>query len=464
MGEVRATASGLQRLGVGVGDRVAICLPNSVDFLVAALASAWIAATFVPLAPADPQRRRSLLVEDCDPALVVTAPQADPAWLRGRRGVTLAELQSAPGVPAERPGADPAPAYIIYTSGTTGTPKGVVIGHQAMSAALEDTIAAVGIGGESRLMCVSSFHFDGSFAHLFGGVHAGGLVTIPDRNRLLFPRNFVRWVKRHGIDITSFSPSYLRLLLAGREVEVLAGSELRVIALGGEAASAADVRALNRAAPQVAVYNRYGPTETTIAVSHHRLAGDLAPGLPVPIGRANPGVTFHLLDEQHHPVGEPGRPGELWIGGDQLMDGYWGSPGLTAEVLRDDVVPGARVYRSGDLVSVDGNGIHTWLDRLDRVVKRSGVRVSLAEVSSALADAPGVSAAVAVAHEAPPDTRIVAFVVSGASAVDVRAAASDLLPATMMPDVIEVVPALPLTGSGKVDERRLLSGWLGGRF
>lgn len=462
--EVRTTAAALRRHGVGPGDRVAICLPNGLDFLVAALASAWVSATFVPLAPADPARRRAQIVADCQPALVLTASAADAGRLAGHPPVTVDGLRAAPGAGAPHPAPAAAPAYMIYTSGTTGTPKGVVIGHPAFTAALEDVVAAVDMGPRSRLMCVSSFHFDGSFGNLFGGVYAGGFVTIPDRARLVFPRNFVRWVERHGVDVTSFSPSYLRLLLTGRDAQRLAGGSLRVVAVGGEAASAADLLALQRAAPQVAMYNRYGPTETTIAVSHHRLLPDeLEPGRPVPIGRPHPGVTFHLRDEQGRPVTDAGLPGELWIGGDQLMDGYWAAPDLTAGVLRDDVAPGGRAYRTGDLVSVDGDGVHTWHDRVDRVVKRSGVRISLAEVSAALSAAPGVSAAVAVAHGAPPDTEIVAFVVSDRPAAGLRASAAELVPETMLPDAIEVVPAIPLTTAGKVDERRLLTAWAEGR-
>lgn len=458
LAEVRAAAAALRRHGVQPGDRVAVCLPNSVEFLVVALAAAWAGATFVPIAPADPAARRSQLLDDCGPALVVATPGPDPGWLRGRRAVSAAELRETRGAaPEPRSEGAPAPAYLIYTSGTTGAPKGVVIGHPALSAALADYADAVGMGPGSRVMCVSSFHFDGSFGNLFGGVLAGSLVTIPVRDRLAFPRNFVGWARRQGVDVTSFSPSYLRLLLAGGGLAALAGGPLRAVTLGGEALHAADVVALQAVLPGVAVYNRYGPTETTIGVTHHRLlAADLAPGCPVPIGRPHPGVTFHVLDEHGRPAG---GPGELWIGGDQLMDGYWASPELTASVLRDDVVAGTLAYRTGDLVSVDG-GVHTWLDRLDRVVKRRGVRISLAEVSAAFSGAAGVSAAIAVAHGAPPDTEIVAFVVTEAPAGAVRAAASELLPATMMPDVIEVVGELPVTPAGKIDEERLLAAWL----
>ena len=93
----------------------------------------------------------------------------------------------------------------------------------------------------------------------------------------------------------------------------------------------------------------------------------------VPLGYPHPNVSFHLVDEQGAIIDEPGRVGELYIGGPQLMTGYWGAPDLTSAVLRTDVVPGETVYRSGDLVYRDKQGAYVYVDRADRVIKRSGV-------------------------------------------------------------------------------------------
>ena len=139
-----------------------------------------------------------------------------------------------------------------------------------------------------------------------------------------------------------------------------------MIALGGEACSVADLRALWAAAPKMRIFNRYGPTETTIAVSHLELTPELTAEGTVPLGYPHPGVTFHLIDEQGDAVSEPGRVGELYIGGSQLMTGYWGAPELTSAVMRDDVVAGETVYRSGDLVYRDEQGAYVYVDRADR--------------------------------------------------------------------------------------------------
>ncbi|MHB1929351.1 MAG: AMP-binding protein, partial [Acidimicrobiales bacterium] len=272
--QVASLAGGFARAGVHQGDRVAIHLPNGLDFLVTALACHWIGATFAPFAVTNPPARTHDIADDCQPALVVVGDDADVAalGLSDFLSAGIGGLQGGP--PRPRSDIGDVPPYIIYTSGTTARPKGVVIGERALGAALQSTSEAVGLGPQSRTMCVSPFHFDGSFANLFGTVHAGGLVTIPPRESLLFPRFFNRWVLEKQIDTTGFTPSYLRLLLTGGGLDALAESPLHTVALGGEALSAKDLLKMSAILPRLRLFNRYGPTETAIAVAHHQVRVD----------------------------------------------------------------------------------------------------------------------------------------------------------------------------------------------
>jgi len=463
IGATRRLAAGLSARGVKEGDRVALLLPNSVDFVVAALASLWIGAIFVPLAVTDPDPRLNTIVSDCAAAVVIGVDDPDAGAARtSLGGASVVGIESLRDASLPLSAALPASsrlAYAIYTSGTTGTPKGVLIANPAFLAAVEATSAALGLDRSSRTLCVSPFYFDGSFGTLFPTLFSGGTVVIRPRDALLFPRTFFNAVAAEAITYTGFSPSYLRILLASPQLTSLAESTLEIVALGGEACSIADIRALWAAAPRLRVFNRYGPTEATIAVSHLEVTPGLTADGIVPLGYPHPNVSFHLVDEGGAIVTEPDLVGELYIGGDQLMSGYWGAPELSNEVLRTDVVPGHTVYRSGDLVYRDKKGAYVYVDRADRVIKRSGVRISLIELGETLRALDGVKAAACVVFDNDGTLGIVAFVVAEESitARDLQQAARDVLPETMLPDRVEVIDSFPLAQSSKIDERLLLS-------
>jgi D-alanine--poly(phosphoribitol) ligase subunit 1 len=462
-GELRAAsgrvAAGLLQQGVEPGDRVALLIGNSVDFVVAALGCLWAGATFVPLAITDPDLRRAQIVADCRPVQVITAgsDQTAPSGLPiGTAWISLSTLSATSG-PTPPPVTGPV-AYIIYTSGTTGNPKGVQIPPAAFFTAVEACADAVGLAANDRALCVSPVHFDGSFSAIFPPLVRGVPLVIPDREALLFPRRFFSIVASEGITATSFSPSYLRLLRSSGRLARLADTPLRVMALGGEAPSTADIKAVWAASPGLRVVNRYGPTETTIAVAHLELTPELLDAGLVPIGRPHQGSSFNLVDEQGRLVDRPGLVGELYIGGPQLMAGYLNDPVRSAAVLRTDVIEGTTHYRTGDLVMRDDRGNYVYVGRSDRVIKRHGVRMSLVEVTEALNDIDGVTSAACTTFDLQGALGVVAFVVPEGelTPLAIRQAAGRRLPETMLPDQFVLVAELPLTSSSKVDERRLL--------
>jgi amino acid adenylation domain-containing protein len=461
--EVRRFATGLADQGVVEGDRVALHLPNSVDFVVAALACLWLGAIFVPLAMTDPEVRLATMIVDCDPSVVVTtdahvAEEPAPPWLGQVPLVSISALSVVASELRSWVGPGPRGAYAMYTSGTTGTPKGVLIGTVAFGAAVDATSKALDINRETRTLCVSPFYFDGSFATLFPTLYSGGAVVIRPFS-LLFSRTFFNTVLKEEITYTGFSPSFLRLLLASPQLPKLADSVLDVIALGGEASSIADLQALWSIAPKIRMFNRYGPTETTIVVTHQHVTPELVAEGTVPFGYPHPRSTFYLVDEDGKIIEGSDQVGELYVGGAQLMTGYWGAPELTAEVLRSDIVPGEKVYKTGDLVYRDRNGNYVYVDRADRVINRNGLRISLIELSEAIRSAPHVSAAACAIFDDEGELGIVAFVVADepVSVLDLRDGALLRIPEAMLPNRFEQVAELPVNKSNKLDERLLLS-------
>jgi len=458
--EVVWAASGLLQRGVHEGDRVALFLTNSVDFVVAAFASLWVGAVFVPLATTDPPSRLSTIVSDCQPTLILGHDETDddtPLAIKGFNIVAMSELRQSPASRLDPVSSRSRAAYMIYTSGTTGTPKGVIVGTRAFGAAVRSTANILGLTTSTVTLCVSPFHFDGSYSSLFTTLYSGGTVIIRPRDALLFARTFFNAVVNENVTYSGFTPAYLRLLLASPQIGGLSNSPLAMIALGGEAIPAADLRSLWAHAPRMRVFNRYGPTETTICVTDVELRSDALRDDTIPIGTPHPGVSFYLVDDGKM-VDEVNTVGELHIGGDQLMDGYWNAPELTARALSTDIVSGETLYRTGDLAYRDLDGNYVYVDRADRVIKRSGVRISLVELSGAISSLGAVSSAACLSFDDGGKLGIVAFVVpeSDVSTLDLRRMASELLPGTMLPDRFDLVEALPINRSNKLDERRLL--------
>jgi amino acid adenylation domain-containing protein len=462
--EVSTLSSGLTTLGISEGDRVALLIPNSIDFVVMSLACLWIGAVFVPLAVTDPEVRLASIVDDCDASLVVRPDlplnEGDEREFLGHAPIVpISALLTSPSPAAAPLGPSLRVAYIIYTSGTTGTPKGVQISNAAFGFAVASSSRVVGFNGATRSLSVAPFHFDGSYDTIFPTLYSGGFAVMRPREELLFPRAFFNTVAREEITMSNFSPSYLRLLLASPQIEMLGNSTFEVLKLGGEALTVHDVESLWSHAPQVRVYNCYGPTETTIAVTHELLSREILSSGRVPLGNPHSGVSFHLIDEDGSLIEESERVGELYIGGEQLMIGYWNAPRLTEDVLRSDVVPGTTVYRTGDLVLRDVEGRYVYVDRVDRVIKRSGVRISLVEVSETIGKLKGVDTAACLTFDNNGTTGIVAFAILSepVSELELRRATLAVLPENMVPDRFEIVTTLPLNRSNKLDEGLLLA-------
>lgn len=456
-------AAAMVARGVVSGDRVVLLLQNSIDFVISALASLWIGAIFVPLDATDPMQRLVTLMKDCRPAIVITNGVMDEAALPEdfvkSLLVNVLQLQNdRADIVGVLPGGE-RPSYMIYTSGTTGTPKGVVIGSGAFEAAVMSCCEVRDLGPSTRTLSVSPFHFDGSFATLFTTLACGGALIIRPRESLLFPRVFFNTIIAESVTYTGFTPSYLRVLESGPQFDTLGASDLKIIALGGEAFSVGDLEAIWAVAPEVRIFNGYGPTETTITASHMEMNRAAVARGAIPIGKPNPGVQFYLLDNLGQIIQESLVAGELYIGGCQLMDGYWESPELTEKVFRSDIVVGQRLYQTGDIAYLDTEGNYVYVNRADRVIKRGGVRISLLEIAEAFRRNDEVRMATSIAFDNDGNLGIATFLVvnSEISHIELHRRVQEFLPSSMLPDRIEIVESIPLTSSGKTDERRLLS-------
>ncbi|HZI11252.1 MAG TPA: amino acid adenylation domain-containing protein, partial [Myxococcus sp.] len=426
---------------------------RSPDFPIAVLAVFKAGGAYVPLDPAYPPARLARMLEDSGARVLLTRrewmahlPASDArVFLLGES----ADLEARPAtnpVPAAGPGDV---AYVLYTSGTTGVPKGVAVEHGTLLRLAEQTHRALGLHAGARVLQFASPSFDASLWELSMAWYAGAELHLAHRDELLPGPGLVSLLRERGITHTLLPPSVLA------QLPDAALPELRTLLVGGEACPA---EVASRWSTGRRLVNAYGPTEATVCTT----LADCAPGEPPPLGQPFPHASVYLLDPALAPVA-PGAPGELYIGGDGLARGYLHRPDLTAERFMPDPfspVPGARMYRTGDVARLRPDGQLAFLGRADDQVKVRGFRIELGEVEAVLSTHPGVRQSVVVAREDGPEgRRLVAYVVARPdAAADVsgwRAFLQERLPAHCVPSAFVPLEALPLAPTGKVDRGAL---------
>ncbi|MFC6089703.1 amino acid adenylation domain-containing protein [Saccharothrix lopnurensis] len=444
-------AHGLLARGVRPEDRVGVCAPRGVPAVVALLGVLKAGAAFVPLDPGYPPARVADMIADSGTALVLA-----PADLRDRvpAGVEVVDLRvGSPDGPAHAPAVAVSPrnaAYVMFTSGSTGRPKGVLVEHRSIARLAEGD--PFPIGPDDVVAQCSTLSFDASTFEIWSALLSGaGLAVCP--RALLSPEDLRGFTAAHGVTVLWLTAGLFHEIAAA---DPGAFTGLRQLGCGGDVISPEHCAAVLREVPDLRIVDGYGPTEgTTFASAHAVRPADLA-AASLPIGRPVTGTRCYVLDDDLHPV-PVGTPGQLHIGGTGLARGYLGHPGLTARrFVADPFGRGTRLYRTGDLVRWTRDGLLEFLGRADDQVKIRGFRVEPAEVEAALRRHPDVAEAVVVPHEhVPGHKQLVAYVVTGAGADELRAFLSDTLPAHLVPGVFVPLPALPLMVSGKVDRRAL---------
>ncbi|GAA2526057.1 non-ribosomal peptide synthetase [Winogradskya humida] len=418
----------LQKQGMRNESTVGVRFPRGIDMVIAVLGVLKAGAAYVPIDPSWPAERVDLVTADA--------------------GLTLTLQDTLPSSQGFlREGSDPEQlAYVIYTSGSTGRPKGVGVSRGAMSAHAERMRRRFALTAADRVLQFAALAFDASVEQIFPVLTCGGSLVLPGHG-LIDPAELVADVDRHGVTVMELVPAYLTELLADSTARDL--STLRLLVLGGDAVRPADLTRWNELHPGAAVVNTYGPTEATISATAYDVPAGVS-GPVVPIGRALGDRDLKVLDQNLRPV-PVGTVGELFIGGSLLARGYLGAPGLTADrFLPDPAEPGARMYRSGDLVRWNTAGQLEFRGRRDDQVKIRGFRVEPDEVEARLREHPDVRDVAVLAEQ----DRLVAYVAGRAPA---REWLAERLPAYLVPAVTILVDELPRTVGGKLDPARLPS-------
>ena len=472
---VDALAKQLRTLGVGPDVPVGICLERSFAMIVAVLATLRAGGAYVPLDPSYPPDRLGFMLHDSGAPVLLTQRN-----LRGRVGIPdglkVKCLDEDGGVDeagdAEASATEPystegnpeaAPenlAYIIYTSGSTGKPKGVAMPHRALCNLLSWQMHLSAIRRGGRTLQFSSLSFDVSFQEIFATLSGGGTLVLVDDDVRRDARALWRLLLQQRIERLFLPFVALQQLAETFRAADADASSLREVITAGEALQITPrIAGMFDALRHCTLHNQYGPSETHVA-SEYRIPGPaLTWEARPPIGRPIANTEIYLLDSRLNVV-PIGVAGELYIGGAGLARGYWRDEEMTkARFVPHPFTTGARLYRTGDRARYRLDGTIEFLGRTDQQVKFNGYRIEPGEIEVVLARHPAVGECAVVVREQPGEPRrLVAYVVPGASRpqpVELRRHLQQALPDYMVPGSFVILPALPLTPSGKVDRRAL---------
>jgi D-alanine--poly(phosphoribitol) ligase subunit 1 len=455
----QAWAAEAQEYGFGADVPVIVRGHKEAAFFVAMAGALLLRAPFVPVDTIYPEERMQRIAAVLGATTYFDASAGRFAAF-DEAGRSAAEPASASASASAPPLRESGLAYVLFTSGTTGEPKGVQIGREsvvALAAWMED----FALGEAPVFLSQAPFSFDLSMYEVFGTLAMGGTIVLASRSLTAQGNLFRAILARNGLTTWVSTPSFAQQQLLSTQFSTAGLPSLRTFLFCGEVLPVTLARQLRRRFPNARIINTYGPTEATVATTW--IAVDdavLAQHARLPIGYAKRDAEVFVEN------------GELCIAGAHVMRGYLNRDDLNASRLFTH--NGQRAFRTGDLGSVEGDGLLFCNGRIDEQIKLGGYRIELAEIDAALRTLPGVEggAAVPLRRADGSVVRIVAYVATGESARDQddndrlpdasqnwKSQLAQHLPPYMIPSELLTCRSLPLTVNSKIDRAQLANDY-----
>ncbi|QRN34843.1 non-ribosomal peptide synthetase [Pectobacterium brasiliense] len=442
----------LQKDGIAHGECVALFMPKSEYYVVAILAVLKAGGCYVPIDIDLPEQQVEFILQNSTARCVIIDEQAPGdglpcLYVRQNRSMLPVSNPSQPQV-------TDGPAYIIYTSGSTGKPKGVRVKHSQLSHYCQAIRPVLNLPSDARYGMFSSFTTDLAHTVLFPALIHQGQLDVISTELLRSPQELFAYLAQYPVDCIKITPSHLATLLTSPQAEALLPRQLLVI--GGERVPLSLIKRVREFRTSCRILNHYGPTECTVGVTTYPVPDDLRllSGDYLPIGKPLSDSHVLLLDPYHQLV-PAGLPGEIYLGGSHVAEGYIGLPDQNnARFIPHPYLEGERLYRSGDKGRFLPDGNLEFMGRLDRQVKVRGYRVELTEIEQALQQVANATH-VAIKQNTLPhgETVLTAYLcgIDEPSQATVKTALQKKLPNYMQPERWVWLEAMPLTASGKIN-------------
>ena len=460
----------LQNFGVAMGDPVAVVCGRSIGFLAAVFGILRLGASYVPIDPAYPEGRIQTMLAESRAAVVISDLDLDniiskiqPMYLLMIDSVKSVEKGNSKAVTLNTSlqFSEDLPIYQIFTSGSTGTPKLVAVRMRSFLNLLDWYTSNFDFGDDTRALLIASVSFDLAQKNLFASLATGGCLYIYSDSIYNYEK-ISKLILDEKITSINCTPSaFYPLVESTRKNNYRELSTLRTVFLGGESIDIDRLRDWALGAGRCCrIINTYGPTECTDILTYHVLCKeDYLHTHSVPIGRPIDNVRLYVMDSQQQ-LAPMGIPGELYAGGIGVSLGYINSDSLNREKFVElPEFPGQKLYRTGDIVRWNDDGLLEFMGRCDRQVKIRGYRIEIEEIEMCIGRFEGISEAVVIVHGEGDDKTLYAYIVVKKGNLlefgQLRAFLQRYLPSYMIPARFITVDAIPLTVNGKVDRHKL---------
>ena len=449
--------------GITAENVVAVTTERSYTYLVSVMAILHAGACFLPLDTGLPAGRLSFVLQDAHVSLVLTGvqnagltlpvPVVKVSLTQNLTGVSFPELHHYQ--PESK-------AYIIYTSGSTGLPKAVAITRKNLSGFVLGAISVYGMSPADRVLQFSNLSFDASIEEIFCTFCCGGALYLRT-GHLIQPEELVQFSRKHSLTVWDLPTAFWRQLLHSEEyINKVEDLSLRLVIIGGEAVTPADIAHWTNQNPNHQLINSYGPTEATVVALTCKINKNEPYKTTVPIGRPLPGYKAYIADNEAQLL-PLGVPGELMVAGVGVSPEYLnrmeeGKKVFTTLKLPDDTIE--NVYRTGDKVYADENGLVYFIGRNDNQLKIRGFRIEPAEIEQQIMSLGNIESCLVMPLEKKGEIHVVAFYTTPGKkslGTGLKESLKDKLPEFMMPQEFIFIENIPLTPNGKADTKALLA-------
>ena len=404
----------LKGMGVAAGDRIGIFMNKSVESLVFLFGILKSGAAYVPIDYLAPQNRVEYIINNCDIRIMFTAGDGAKKLSPFCEMPSPLKIVIVSGLPAGLPSgqhghlelfgaealfdegecssehvdlSDTNPAYILHTSGSTGMPKGVGLSHLNSLTFVNMAADFFGVEKDDRLACHAPLQFDLTVFDIFVAVAKGATIILVPENLSVFPMKLAQFIDAERITVWNSVASVLSLLAEHGRMERFRFHSLRAVIFSGDVLPVKYLRKLKGIMTQAQFYNLYGQTEANSSTYFEVTAIPDDEGWRIPIGKAFPNFEVYALSEDNEIVRSPGQIGELYVRSSSVAVGYWRDEIKTAEAFVTDprsCLADRKVYRTGDLVTLEETGNYLFLGRKDQQVKSRGYRIQLNEIEAIL--------------------------------------------------------------------------------